>query len=97
MTISIGIRELRQHASKYIRRAQAGETVIVTDRGEAVAQIVPVKKYGGVIDRLIAEGRATPPRGDLAEYLKTHPPAPARPGEPTLTEILLQMRDEERY
>ncbi len=97
MTISIGIRELRQHASKYIRRAQAGETVIVTDRGEAVAQIVPVEKYGGVLDRLIAEGRVTPAKGDLTEFLREHPPLPRKPGEPTLTEVLLQMREEERF
>lgn len=65
MTISIGIRELRQHASKYIRRAQAGETVIITDRGQPVAQRVAVKPTGNsILDRMIAEGRATPPKGD---------------------------------
>ena len=97
MTLTIGIRELRQHASQYIRRVRAGETVIVTDRGEPVAELRPVRRTESILDRLIAEGRATPPRGDLAEYLKKHPPAPARPGEPTLTEVLLQMRDEERF
>lgn len=41
---SIGIRELRQHASEYIRLVEAGETVQVTDRGRPVAMITPVKK-----------------------------------------------------
>jgi prevent-host-death family protein len=96
MAITIGIRELRQHASRYLRRVRDGETITVTDRGEPIAEIRPVKQPQTILDRLIAEGRATPPEGDLAEYLKQHPPARARPGEPTLTEVLLQMRDEER-
>lgn len=37
----IGLRELRQHASRYIARAAKGETVEVTQRGRLVARIVP--------------------------------------------------------
>jgi prevent-host-death family protein len=97
MTISIGIRELRQHASKYIRRAQAGETVIVTDRGQAVAQIVPVKSTGSsVLDRLIAEGRVIPAQGDLSEFLKTYRPPPPPSGAPSLVEEVIRARAEER-
>jgi prevent-host-death family protein len=38
----IGVRELRQNASKYLARVRAGETIEVTDRGRAVARLVPV-------------------------------------------------------
>jgi prevent-host-death family protein len=38
----IGLRELRQHASRYIARVARGETVEVTQRGRLVARIVPV-------------------------------------------------------
>lgn len=37
----IGLRELRQHASRYIARVSQGETVEVTQRGRLVARIVP--------------------------------------------------------
>ncbi len=37
----IGLRELRQHASRYITRVAQGETVEVTQRGRLVARIVP--------------------------------------------------------
>ena len=37
----IGLRELRQHASRYIARVARGETVEVTHRGRLVARIVP--------------------------------------------------------
>jgi prevent-host-death family protein len=39
---SIGIRELRQRASEFIRRVEAGETIEVTDRGRPVALLSPI-------------------------------------------------------
>jgi antitoxin (DNA-binding transcriptional repressor) of toxin-antitoxin stability system len=39
--ISIGIRELRQHASRHVRMAKAGRRVAVTERGSLVAHLVP--------------------------------------------------------
>ncbi len=41
---SIGIRELRQRASEYLRRVEAGETIEVTDRGRPVALLSPIPK-----------------------------------------------------
>lgn len=38
----IGVRELRQHASRYLARVAHGETLEVTDRGRLVARLVPV-------------------------------------------------------
>ena len=38
----VGIRELRQDASTWVRRAAAGETIEVTDRGRPVAQLGPL-------------------------------------------------------
>lgn len=39
---SIGIRELRQNASRYVSRAAAGEFIEITDRGRPVARLVPI-------------------------------------------------------
>jgi prevent-host-death family protein len=38
---TIGVRELRQHASRYLARVAKGETIEVTDRGRPVAMLVP--------------------------------------------------------
>ena len=35
----VGIRELKNRLSEYLRIVRSGETVLVTDRGEAVAEI----------------------------------------------------------
>lgn len=38
-----GIRELKIHLSQYLRQVKRGENILVTERGRAIAQIVPVK------------------------------------------------------
>src|SRR5687767_6687909 len=38
---TVGIRELKDRLSEYIRQVRAGESVLVTDRGEVVAEITP--------------------------------------------------------
>ena len=40
--MTIGVRELRQNASKYLELVRQGQTVLVTARGTAIARIVPV-------------------------------------------------------
>lgn len=54
----IGVRELRQHASRYLARVAHGETLEVTDRGRPVARLVPLT--GDAWADLIASGTVTP-------------------------------------
>jgi prevent-host-death family protein len=56
--VRIGVRELRQYASRYLARVVAGETVEVTQRGRPVARIVPAR--GDSWAELIASGEVTP-------------------------------------
>lgn len=58
-----GIRELRDHLSKYLERVRDGEEVIVTDRGTAVAKIVPIEQPRPD-DRLVAEGIIEPSKAE---------------------------------
>jgi prevent-host-death family protein len=88
----VGVRELRQNLSVYLRRVKAGETLEVTEHGQPVARLEPsLPESMSILDRMIAEGRATPAIRNLADL---PPPLPARPGK-TLTEILLEMREED--
>lgn len=57
---SIGVRELRQNASRYLREVKRGETVEVTERGEPVARLVPIPERESTYDRMVAEGRIIP-------------------------------------
>jgi prevent-host-death family protein len=87
----IGIRELRQNASEYVRRAEHGETLEVTDRGRAVARLTPLPESDSLLDRLIAEGKVTPARLDL---LSLGPPPPSEPGARPLSEVLDELRED---
>lgn len=59
--MEVGIRELRNHLSRYLNRVRDGDEVVVTDRGRAIARVVPVDGER-VLDRLIAEGIVAPAR-----------------------------------
>ena len=50
-----GIRELRNHLSQYLDRVRNGEELVVTDRGTAVARIVPMTQPRR-FDRLVRDG-----------------------------------------
>ena len=62
--VSIGVRELRQRASEFLRRVEQGETIEVTDRGRRVAILSPPPE-GNPLDRLRALGDVDPAKGDL--------------------------------
>lgn len=53
----IGVRELRQHASRYLERVVRGESLEVTDRGRPVARLVPV--HADVWADLVAQRRVS--------------------------------------
>ena len=61
----IGVRELRQHASRYLDRVKSGETVEVTERGQLVALLVPPDPARSARERLIADGHLIPSSGIL--------------------------------
>jgi prevent-host-death family protein len=69
----VGIKQLKNRLSEYVRAAAAGETVLVTDRDRVVAKLAPVEPgrpsgapEAEVLAQLVAEGLVTPasaPRG----------------------------------
>lgn len=89
---SIGIRELRQWASRYVDLVRQGSTVQITDRGHPVALLVPVPAVGEIA-RLTAEGRLSPERGDL---LALGPPLAPAPGKALPSKQLAHQRSDER-
>jgi prevent-host-death family protein len=54
-----GVRELRDHLSRYLDVVRDGNEVTVTDHGKAVARLVPLDRPRA-IDRLIAAGLISP-------------------------------------
>ncbi|CAN5836572.1 type II toxin-antitoxin system Phd/YefM family antitoxin [soil metagenome] len=54
----IGVRELRQHASRHLARVARGEMLEITDRGRPVARLVPVTTDAWA--DMITSGKVTP-------------------------------------
>jgi len=90
----VGIRELRQNLSVYVKRVREdGRAYEVTERGEPVARLTPLEgRPMSRIERMIADGRITPATRSWEEL---PPPIQLPPGGRPLSEILQEMRDED--
>jgi prevent-host-death family protein len=58
---TVGVAELRQNLSRYLRLVEQGERLVVTERNRPVAELGPPPSTGEALDRLIAEGRVSRP------------------------------------
>jgi prevent-host-death family protein len=85
----IGVRELRQHASRYLARVAHGESLEVTDRGRPVARLVPVTADPWA--DMIATGKVTPAEDDMD--LADEPPGDY---DVDASAVLAEMRTDER-
>jgi len=62
----VGIKQLKARLSEYVRLAKAGETVLVTERDEVVAELGPARRQRppagpleDMLDALAASGQVT--------------------------------------
>lgn len=90
----VGVRELRQNLSVYLRKVKRGQSLEVTERGVTVARLLPPSTGDEYWDRMVAEGKLIPGRGNLIDL---PPPVKLPPGSKPLSEILQEMRDSERF
>ena len=90
---AIGVRELRQHASRYLARVEAGEELGVTNNGRLVARLVPVRETERSRQALIESGALIPASRptNLLDVTAT----PQRGHQRNLSDILNEMRDEQ--
>ena len=90
--LSVGVRELRQEASKVLGLVKSGEIIIVTEWGKPVAEIHPIKPTS--IQDLIDAGLVTPAKDKFDP--KVFEPLPNPDGRSLLAEFLKERR-EARY
>lgn len=90
---AIGVRELRQHASRYLARVEAGEELGVTNNGRLVARLVPVREAERSRESLIEAGVLVPARQPSNLFDVTATPRNSRLRN--LSEVLDEMREEQ--
>lgn len=84
----VGIRELKQNASAVVADAAAGETVVISDRGRPVARMTPLPRSAW--SGLVEAGLAHEPLAPLSSI-------PYPDSGPSLSQVLEEDRDEDRY
>ena len=90
----VGIRELRQDASKILSRVEDGEEFMVTDRGVPIARLVPISKSPEeYYDEMVAAGEIIPASRPF--FTKVPKMAPLGGGKSAL-ELFLEERDSYR-
>jgi prevent-host-death family protein len=89
MNRTVGVAELRQNLSRYLRRVEQGERLLVTERNRPIAELGPPPSTGAALDRLIAAGK-------VARPIRRGLPAPLRmDGDPdALSRALNEIRGE---
>jgi prevent-host-death family protein len=88
----IGVRELRQHASRYLDKVKAGQSIAVTERGQLVALLVPPSPATSARSRLLATGQLLP----APHPLRLPPRVPTPSGRADTGTVLDELREERR-
>ncbi len=86
----VGTRELKNKLSEYLRRVKAGETIIVTEHGQPIGQILPLA--AGLperMQRLVAAGLGEWDGNTLPDYR----PRATNQGPGSLADLILEDRE----
>ncbi|HIE11855.1 MAG TPA: type II toxin-antitoxin system prevent-host-death family antitoxin [Desulfotomaculum sp.] len=87
--MEVGIREIRDRFSRYLKRVKQGETLVVTERNTPIAKLVPADLQAppeilSLVDSRLASWKGGKPLG-LAR-------SPSVRGEKTLAEMITEDR-----
>ncbi|MDQ3632102.1 MAG: type II toxin-antitoxin system prevent-host-death family antitoxin [Actinomycetota bacterium] len=88
----VGIREMRQHLSRYAKRVRDGESFVIADRGEQIAQLGPPLNRASAVDRLVADRGAIRAKGDLLALVEDLPEPLPGPSSATILDELREDR-----
>ena len=87
---TVGIRQLKSHLSNYMRRVKSGATLVITERGKRVGQLVPVASpLETRLERLVATKMIA---WDGRQLSPSVPRVNLR-GSKTVAELLLEDRE----
>ncbi len=90
MTSTVGIRELKTNLSAYMRRVKAGESVIITEHGNPVGQIIPISESVEAKMHALVESGFAEWNG---EKFVAHTPTIKLQGKRTIASIVSENRE----
>ena len=89
---TIGARELKKRLGGYLQQVRQGRTLVITDRGEPVAELKPLQRAGGeaaIFEQLTAVGAVT-----RLENRALTPFRAVRGRGPSVSDAILEDRDD---
>jgi prevent-host-death family protein len=94
--VNVSVRDLKDHLSEYLRRAEAGEEIMITSRGRPIARLAPPvvqpeDAEAEAIARLRAQPWIRPGTGGKPRGAEN--PVIIGPGEKTLSDIVSELRE----
>jgi prevent-host-death family protein len=93
---TIGVRELRRDAGRWLARVRAGEVFVVTGRGRPVARLSPIAEREGYV-ALLADGRVAPGPGRTLPQVLADLDAELPPDDgPSVSAALSSLRTDDR-
>ena len=93
------ITSAKNNLSALLREVKAGRTIVITDRGVPVAELVPPRRPPkGITPRMIEAAQQgkliLPKRQPNLEWVWKEPPPKAKPGAPSIVDLLIQDRED---
>lgn len=87
--VKVGTRELKNKLSEYLRRVKKGQTIIVTERGNIVAQLIPPRqtieeRIWAMVDARLADWNG--------EKTKPHTPRIVNKSSTQISDLILEDR-----
>jgi prevent-host-death family protein len=90
MIVRVGVREFRENLRSYLDRIEAGDEVVITDRGKPIARMTEPESHEALRERLIREGAITPAKRPWEPINRAK--LPTLPAGPSLSDIVIAMR-----
>jgi prevent-host-death family protein len=90
--VTVGARELKTRLGGYLQQVRQGRTLVITDRGEPVAELKPLPRAGGeeaALERLHALGAVTRVENRPLAMFR-----PVRGRGPSVSDAILDDRDD---
>ena len=88
--LSVGVRELKIHLSKYLREVKLGNTIVITDHGKPVGRISPaVTSLEERLDAMREAGIIT----WSGKELEITPPTVSVIGNVSISDLLIEDRE----
>ena len=94
---AVGVRELKNRLSEYLRAVKRGEHVLITDRGQVIAELRQPSGYpdpGGLSPALASLVRENAVEVGLPNDPDAYPAQPQRAPDGTAARVLGELRDE---